>query len=38
MSDKRYDLNKTYTESFFGWDDNATQQKILAEYFVPKII
>ena len=38
MTKDRYVLNETYTESFFGWDDNATQQKILAEYFVPKII
>ena len=38
MSEERYNLNETYTESFFGWGDNATQQKILAEYFVPKII
>ena len=34
----RYNLDETYTESFFGWGDNATQQKVLAEYFVPKII
>ena len=38
MSEDRYDLEKTYTESFFGWGDNAAQQKILAEYFVPKIV
>ena len=38
MSEDRYDLDKAYTESFFGWGDNATQQKVLAEYFVPKII
>ena len=38
MSEGRYSLDKTYTESFFGWGDNATQQKILAEYFVPKIV
>ena len=34
----RYRLDKTYTKNFLGWNDNATQQKILAEYFVPKII
>ena len=38
MSEDRYDLDKAYTENFFGWGDNATQQKVLAEYFVPKII
>ena len=38
MSEDRYDLDKAYTESFFGWSDNAAQQKVLAEYFVPKII
>ena len=38
MSVDRYDLDKAYTESFFGWGDNATQQKVLAEYFVPKIV
>ena len=38
MSENRYDLDIAYTESFFGWGDNATQQKVLAEYFVPKII
>ena len=38
MSEDRYDLEDAYTESFFGWDDNAGQQKVLAEYFVPKII
>ena len=38
MSEDRYDLDKAYTESFFGWGDNAAQQKVLAEYFVPKII
>ena len=38
MSEDRYDLDKTYTESFLGWGDNAAQQKVLAEYFVPKII
>ena len=38
MSEDRYDLDEAYTESFFGWGDNATQQKVLAEYFVPKII
>ena len=38
MTKDRYDLDVAYTESFFGWGDNATQQKILAEYFVPKII
>ena len=36
--ENRYNLDETYTESFFGWGDNATQQKVLAEYFVPKII
>ena len=34
----RYNLDESYTESFFGWDDNASQQKILAQYFVPKIV
>jgi len=34
----RYDLDEAYTKDFLGWDNNATQQKILAEYFVPKII
>jgi len=34
----KYNLDKIYTESFFGWGDNASQQKVLAEYFVPKII
>ena len=38
MSEDRYDLDKTYTESFLGWGDNAAQQKVLAEYFVPKIV
>ena len=38
MSENRYDLDIAYTESFFGWGDNAAQQKVLAEYFVPKII
>ena len=38
MSEDRYDLDETYAESFFGWGDNATQQKVLAEYFVPKIV
>ena len=38
MSEDRYDLEKTYTESFFGWGDNAAQQKTLAEYFAPKIV
>ena len=38
MTKDRYFLNEAYTESFFGWNDNATQQKILAEYFVPKIM
>tara|TARA_R110002110_G_scaffold85229_1_gene221519 strand:- start:370 stop:975 length:606 start_codon:yes stop_codon:yes gene_type:complete len=37
MSKERHELDKTYTESFLGWDDNASQQKVLAEYFVPKI-
>ena len=31
MTKDRYVLNEAYTESFFGWNDNATQQKILAE-------
>ena len=38
MSEDRYDLDEAYMESFFGWVDNAAQQKVLAEYFVPKII
>ena len=38
MSEDRYDLEKTYTESFFGWGDNAAQQKTLAENFAPKIV
>ena len=36
--EERYNLDEAYTESFFGWGDNATQQKVLAKYFVPKII
>ncbi len=36
--DERYNLDETYTESFFGWNDNAAQQKNLAQYFVPKIV
>ena len=36
--DKRYNLDKTYDKDFFGWDNNAPQQKVLAEYFVPKIV
>ena len=38
MNEERYNLDKTYTESFFGWGDNATQQKVLAQYFVPRIV
>jgi len=38
MDEDRYDLDIAYTESFLGWGDNAAQQKVLAEYFVPKII
>ena len=38
MSEDRYDLDIAYTEIFFGWGDNAAQQKVLAKYFVPKII
>ena len=38
MDEDRYNLDETYTEGFFGWGDNATQQKVLAEYFVPKIV
>ena len=38
MSEERYDLDEAYTEGFLGWGDNAAQQKVLAEYFVPKII
>ena len=38
MDEDRYNLDETYTEGFFGWGDNASQQKVLAEYFVPKII
>jgi cyclopropane fatty-acyl-phospholipid synthase-like methyltransferase len=38
MSKERYNLDETYTESFFGWGDNAAQQKVLAEYFVSKIV
>ena len=38
MSNDRYDLNETYTKRFFGWQDNATQQQILAKYFVPFIV
>ena len=38
MDEDRYNLDKTYTEGFFGWGDNASQQKVLAEYFVPKIV
>ena len=34
----RYDLDEAYTEDFLGWNNNAAQQKILAEYFVPKIM
>ena len=38
MDEDRYNLDETYTEGFFGWGDNATQQNVLAEYFVPKIV
>ena len=38
MSGDRYNLDEAYSENFFGWADNATQQKILAEYFAPKIV
>ena len=38
MSNDRYDLNETYTQRFFGWQDNAAQQQILAKYFVPFIV
>ena len=38
MSGDRYNLDEAYTEGFLGWSDNATQQKTLAEYFVPKIV
>ena len=38
MSEERYDLDEAYTEGFLGWGDNAAQQKVLAEYFVPKIV
>ena len=38
MSGDRYDLDEAYTESFFGWGDNASQQKVLAQYFVPRIV
>ena len=36
--EERYNLDKAYDKGFFGWDNNAPQQKVLAEYFVPKII
>ena len=38
MGEERYDLDKTYSAFFFGWDDNAREQQILAQYFVPKIV
>ena len=38
MSGDRYDLDEAYTEGFFGWDNNAPQQKVLAQYFVPRIV
>ena len=38
VSGDRYDLDESYTESFFGWGDNATQQRALAKYFVPRIV
>ena len=38
MSEDRYNLDEAYTEGYFGWDNNAPQQKILAEYFIPKIV
>jgi cyclopropane fatty-acyl-phospholipid synthase-like methyltransferase len=36
--EERYNLNKAYDESFFGWDNNAHQQQLLAQYLVPKIV
>ena len=38
MGEERYDLDKTYSAFFFGWYDNAREQQILAQYFVPKIV
>ena len=38
MSGDRYDLDEAYTEGFFGWDNNAPQQRVLAQYFVPRIV
>ena len=38
MSGDRYDLDEAYTAGFFGWDNNAPQQKVLAQYFVPRIV
>ena len=34
----RYDLDEAYSEGFFGWNNNAPQQVVLAQYFVPRII
>ena len=36
--EERYDVDATYNESFFGWDNNAIQQQQLAQYLVPKIV
>ena len=36
--EERYDVDATYNESFFGWDNNAIQQQQLAQYIVPKIV
>lgn len=38
QNNERYNLNEAYDESFFDWSNNATQQKILAEYYAPKLI
>ena len=38
MRGDRYDLDEAYSEGFFGWDNNAPQQVVLAQYFVPRII
>ena len=38
MGEERYDLDEAYSAFFFGMDDNAREQKILAQYFVPKIV
>ena len=38
QDNKRYNLNEAYDESFFDWSNNASQQKILAEYYASKLV